>query len=110
VIMPERSKMSTVFEPLLERAREVLEEAWQRRYFMFKCRFETSDPSTPLMLTFAKGGDTTFEKQLGWARAYRSAGGKPDAEAAERFRVMVEREILASDGIEPWRRGSVKTV
>jgi len=59
---------------------------------------------------FTKGGDIFFERQLGWAKLFREAGGAPDAGVAEYFRQLVEREILASDGIEPWHRGSVRTV
>jgi hypothetical protein len=97
-------------ERLLERAHKILEEVRQRKYYMFKCRVEAGDPSMPLMLVFAKGGDVFFERQVAWAKIYREAGGTPDADEAEYFRARVEREILACDGIEPWRRGSVKTV
>lgn len=95
-------------EYVLERAREILENARRSHYFMFKCRIETAELSMPLILSFGKGGDIFFEKQLGWARFYRDAGGKPNPEAALHFREIVEREILASDGIEPWGKGSVR--
>jgi hypothetical protein len=95
-------------EHLLARTHETLEEARQRKYFMFKCRIDTNYASMPLMLMFAKGGDVFFERQVGWAKFYRDAGGNPDADAAEYFREVVEREILASDGIEPWGKGSVR--
>jgi hypothetical protein len=90
------------------RALEILEEARGRGYFIFKCRVESSDSSMPLMFTFGKGGDTIFERQLGWARFYRDAGGNPDAAVAEHLKEIVDREILAADGIEAWRKGSVK--
>jgi hypothetical protein len=85
-----------------------MENARRLHYFMFKCRIDTGEISMPLILSFGKGGDTIFEKQLGWARFHRDAGGNPNAEAALHLREIVEREILAFDGIEPWGKGSVK--
>lgn len=95
-------------EYVLECAREILENARRLHYFMFRCRVETNEASMPLILSFGKGTDTLFERQLGWARFYRDAGGDPNVAAAMHFKEIVEREILASDGIEPWGKGSVR--
>lgn len=105
--------MMTTTEPMklterhvIDKATIILAEARRLGYFMFKCHIVSGNGSYPLLLSFANGGDTKYERQLGWARFFEKSGGlEVSRDVAYRFHGVVESFILSSDGIESWRTG-----
>jgi hypothetical protein len=89
---------------VLERSREILEDARRLGYFRFKCGIER-EGLCALKLSFGKGGSIYYVRQLGWARFLNESGGFfAGYEQAVHLKGIVETFILSADGIEPWTR------
>lgn len=89
---------------VIEKASEILAEARQLGYFMFKCHLQLGG-SNPIRLSFTSGGSTHYVRQLGWAQFLEKSGGRVTGiDQGRHLADMVENFILSADGIEPWRR------